>query len=96
MSPSIENFGTSPAFDIARIFGAQSDAAVEPDAAHTSAQPGREADSVELSDAALWFSMNDGGIRRGLVEDVRARIANGSYDTTDRLEAAADSLINSL
>ena len=62
------------------------------------AQPaGGEAarDAIELSDAARNH-IDAAGIRRGLVERVRAEIAGDTYVTDEKLEIAADRLLKDL
>ena len=68
----------------------------------------RGADTAEISDVALWFSTgrasgarassqaDAGRVRGGLVESIRQMIESGAYDTTERLDAAADAMIESL
>ena len=52
----------------------------------------RERDSVEIGAAQSAESPT----RSALIAHVRALIAAGRYDTTERLEAAADSLIRAI
>lgn len=60
--------------------------------------PKRGADRVELSDAArLLGKIRDvPDIRRHLVDDVRAQIADGTYDTSSKVDALLDNLIEDL
>ncbi|MHC5001755.1 MAG: flagellar biosynthesis anti-sigma factor FlgM [Planctomycetota bacterium] len=53
-------------------------------------------DRVELSDRALDQLRQSSGIRQDLVDSVRAAIANGSYDTEERLNVAIERLIEDL
>ena len=58
----------------------------------------RQNDRVELSNQARLLSkikeLPD--IREGLVNDVRAEIAAGTYETPERLDAAIDALVDDL
>ena len=55
-------------------------------------------DRVELSPAARMLNKlrEAPGIRTQLVEDVRAQIANGTYETPDKIKASLDNLIQDL
>lgn len=55
--------------------------------------PVRGQDSVELSDVArLAAKIRDVPIRRGLVDDVKSQIANGTYESPGKIEALLDNL----
>jgi len=58
----------------------------------------RGQDQVQLSDKAQFLSkiaeLPD--VRQGLVDEVRASIADGSYETDDRINAAIDNLIEDI
>lgn len=66
-------------------------------------------DSIQISEVAMWFSRlesdapaahrgheNGSSIRSGLVNSIRSLIESGAYDTTQRMDAAADAMIESL
>ena len=63
-----------------------------------SRSPIRSSDSVELSSAARMLNKlrEAPGIRTGLVADIRAQIANGTYETSDKINASLDNLIQDL
>ncbi|MCA9300712.1 MAG: flagellar biosynthesis anti-sigma factor FlgM [Phycisphaerales bacterium] len=60
--------------------------------------PTRGSDQVEVSDVAYFLSrlrdMPD--IRTDLVERIREEIANGTYETQERLDGAIDGLLEDL
>jgi anti-sigma28 factor (negative regulator of flagellin synthesis) len=57
----------------------------------------RGSDLVEVSDMATYLSkLRQLPVRQELVDSVREQIANGTYDTADRLEQALDELIQDL
>jgi uncharacterized protein YpuA (DUF1002 family) len=60
--------------------------------------PNRQADKVELSTASRLLSRLSElpDIRHDLVNRVRAEIANGRYETDDKLNAAIDNLAQDL
>ena len=64
----------------------------------TSSQPARGADQVEISPAAeaAAEATETGGIRADLVARVRGEIANGTYETPAKLDAALNRLLNEL
>ncbi len=53
-------------------------------------------DSVEISDAALQAEQQTSGIRQDLVNSIKQQIADGTYDTPDKMSAALDNFINQL
>jgi anti-sigma28 factor (negative regulator of flagellin synthesis) len=54
-------------------------------------------DEVEVSAVATYLSkLRQLPIRQDLVDRVREEIAQGTYDTSDRLDAALDELIQDL
>lgn len=58
---------------------------------------GRASDSVELSShAQLLGKLRSNPIRQGLVDAARAEIADGTYETEDKLDAAIESIIEDL
>ncbi len=58
----------------------------------------RGSDRVEVSQLAMYLSklraMPD--VRQDLIDEVRAQIAKGAYDTPEKLEAALDALLDEL
>lgn len=57
----------------------------------------RPSDRVELSDRARYLGkLADLPVRRELVDQVRREIADGTYDSLDRVEAAIQSLSEDL
>ena len=52
-------------------------------------------DTVEISDRARWLSeikkLPD--IRQGKVDAVKAQIANGTYETPDKIDAVVNSIL---
>ncbi len=58
----------------------------------------RGADRVEISPAAeaAVQAAESGGIRTDLVNQIRAQIAAGTYETPDKLSAAVDRLLNEI
>ena len=56
----------------------------------------READRVDISAMARRLAESEPGIRRDLVDRVRADIASGTYDTPDKLEKALNGLIDDI
>lgn len=61
----------------------------------TSAQP---VDQLDISSEALAASSaeNVDGVRADLVTQLRSEIANGSYETAEKLETAVDRLFDSI
>lgn len=61
-------------------------------------QPARSADKVELSPQvqALLEKLRAGDVRQDKVQDVRAQLAEGTYETDDKLNTAIDRLIDDL
>jgi negative regulator of flagellin synthesis FlgM len=55
-------------------------------------------DSVEISPAAAAASQatESGQIRTGLVNDIRAQIAAGTYDTPEKLDIAMERLLDEI
>lgn len=74
------------------------------DRAADRATPGRSADRVadrpsdrvELSDRARYLAklQQVPAVRQGLIDQVRAQIEAGTYDTPERFDAAVDGLID--
>lgn len=64
----------------------------------TVASPNRGSDRVELSDKArlLGRLAELPDVRQDLIDRVRAEIADGTYDTPDKVEDMLDSLIEDL
>ncbi len=64
----------------------------------TIAPPPRGGDTVELSTTAQVLSKlaELPAVRQDLVERVRAEIANGTYDTPDKIDALLDRLAKDL
>lgn len=62
------------------------------------ATPARRSDQIEFSDTAkLMAKLSDApDIRGDLVARVRAEIAAGTYETSDKLDAAIDGLAEDL
>jgi negative regulator of flagellin synthesis FlgM len=58
----------------------------------------RPSDRVELSDRARLLSKLAAlpEVRQDLIDDIRARIVAGTYDTPERLEDALDAMISEL
>jgi negative regulator of flagellin synthesis FlgM len=55
----------------------------------------RGTDRVEVSPVALYLNkLKDLPIRQDLVDTVRQQIAQGTYDTPDKLDAAVNELLN--
>lgn len=64
-----------------------------------STTPSRQPDSVELSPQvqALLDKIQAGGdVRMDKVQEVRAQIASGKYETPEKLDVAADRLLDDL
>jgi len=63
-----------------------------------SGSPVRGSDRVELSSAARMLNKlrEAPGIRTQLVEDVRAQLANGTYESSAKIEESLDNLIQDL
>ena len=58
---------------------------------------GRSDDSVEFSSAATFLAkLRDLPPRQGLIDQVRSEIANGTYETEAKLDAAVRSLLEDL
>lgn len=64
----------------------------------TAAAANRPADSVELSQAARYLSQlsENAPVREDLVARIRAQIANGTYETDDKINAALDAMTDDL
>ena len=59
--------------------------------------PVRGQDSVELSDVArLAAKIRDVPVRHELVEDIKSRLANDTYESSDKIDAALDNLIEDI
>ena len=68
-------------------------------AAYRSAQPhsGRASDEVQVSPQATFLNkLRDNPIREDLVADVREQIADGTYETPEKLDAAVSELAGEL
>ncbi len=62
------------------------------------AGPVRGADQVELSEEAKYMSslIKRNDIREDLVDRVRSEIANNTYETPDKVDAAIEEILNDL
>jgi negative regulator of flagellin synthesis FlgM len=62
------------------------------------ARPGMAADRVEISSAAAAAvqAAEAGPIRQALVNNIRAQIANGTYETPGKLEAALERMLDEI
>ena len=61
----------------------------------SSAAPARGQDKVELSNVQGYLStLKNNDIRADKVADIKAAIANGSYETDDKLNATIDKLLD--
>ena len=60
--------------------------------------PVRAGDKVELSRAAQYLSqlLSKNDVRTDLVDRVKAQIADGSYETPDKIDAALDEILSDL
>lgn len=60
--------------------------------------PVRHGDSVELSDHARFLDQLNRlpDVRHNRIEELRGQIANGTYETNERLDLAIDHLIDDL
>lgn len=65
---------------------------------HRDAAPARSGDKVELSRAALYISqlVSRNEIREDLVDRVKQQIADGTYETPQKLDAALEELLSDL
>lgn len=65
---------------------------------HSQAGPLRDGDSVELSNHAQLLSRISQlpDVRQGLVDQVRAAVADGSYETPDKIDAVVSALAEEL
>lgn len=72
--------------------------AARPEAAAPSSAPARAADQAEFSTASRLLSRLSElpDVRSDLVNRVRAEIANGSYETDDKINAAIENLVEDL
>lgn len=72
--------------------------AAEREAARGTTKPRRGDDRVEVSDAARFLAKMNAmpEERTELVNEVRAQIADGSYDTPEKMDLAIDSMIEEL
>ncbi len=63
-----------------------------------STSPTRQGDQVEFSDAARLLSQlrQLPDVRQHLVDNVRAAIADGTYETDEKISAAVDGLLGEL
>ena len=85
--------------DISRLHGPLPpalDAALRNARTAAPSQPaaGRGADTVEFSSAARLLGSADGpdNVRQDLIDQVRAEIAAGIYETPDKIDTAVDNL----
>ena len=77
---------------IARAYNTQ--AAAKPAEAAPSA-PARGSDRLELSTVdRMMGQLKTNDVRWSKVNEIKAQIANGSYETDDKLNAAADKLLD--
>ena len=66
-------------------------------AAAEAAKPARAADKLELSGAGhLLKAAKANDVRADKVRDVKAQIAAGTYETPEKLDAAANKLLDDL
>lgn len=65
---------------------------------NNNASPSRGSDSVELSNHAQLLSRLAGlpDVRQELVDEIRAAISEGSYETPDKIDAVIDALAEEL
>ena len=57
----------------------------------------REPDRIEASALARYLDVqDDSGVRPELVDQARAHISRGTYETTDRLDGAVQALLRDL
>ena len=69
------------------------------DAADTSAPaPTRGSDQAEISPVAKYLSLLQAmpAVRQGLVDNVKGQIANGTYETPQKIDAAIDNMAEDL
>lgn len=81
---------------IQKAYGAQS--AAKPAAAAPTG-PARGSDRLELSTGTvdrLMGQLKTNDVRWDKVNDIKAQIANGSYETDDKLDVASDKLLDDL
>ena len=83
---------------ISRIQGPMNDAGTSTPAKRAGLSASRReaaADRVELSSDALALNKDDqaAGLRLALIAKVRSQIEAGTYDTTQRLDAAVERLL---
>lgn len=62
------------------------------------ARPRRGDDRVEVSDAARFLAKMNAmpEVRTDLINEVRSQIADGTYDTPEKMDLAIDSMIEEL
>lgn len=72
--------------------------ATQPPKAAAASTVSRDPDRVELSDMAQLLSrLNElPDVRQDVVDRVREQIANGSYETPEKVDAALDELLQDL
>ncbi len=60
--------------------------------------PVRSGDKVEISRAAQYLSklLSQSDVRTDLVDRVKGEIADGSYETSDKVDAAIEDLLSDL
>ena len=77
---------------IARAYGTKAPA--KP-AAPASSAPAAKSDRLELSNVDhLMTHLKTNDVRWSKVNEIKAQIAGGSYDTDDKLDAAADKMLD--
>lgn len=84
------------AASIHKAYGAQS--AAKPAAAAPTG-PARGSDRLELGTGTvdrLMGQLKTNDVRWDKVNDIKAQIANGSYETDDKLDVASDKLLDDL
>lgn len=88
----------SSAFRIHGPQGLQGPHAPRPSAPSSPSAPTRGADQVDISPAAELAAQaaETGGVRADLVARIRSEIANGTYETTAKLDAALDRMLDEL
>jgi negative regulator of flagellin synthesis FlgM len=62
------------------------------------ARPGATVDRVEISAAAAAASQasETGAVRQSLVDNIKAQIAAGTYETPDKLESAIERMLDEI
>jgi negative regulator of flagellin synthesis FlgM len=88
----------SSAFRLHGTQGLQGPHSPRPAAPSSPSAPTRGADQVDISPAAEAAAQASevGGVRADLVARIRSEIANGTYETTAKLDAALDRLLDEM